>query len=175
MEISQNQQDSILNLCSGMTLLELGDWTRCPTVLSGLSHSVMLFLPKDKATSVLASLDMRSMIHTGPCTDHGTTILPLSPESPNPSETPILLLGRAVAVLRHRQECCQGQAHSEEEPGPAGLAAGAWLGSRLGSDIKLQAMSLQRAQLKMHAEAELKAQAHNRDEIHLRLLAAVTS
>lgn len=69
-------------------------------------------------------------------------------------------------MLSPRQECCQDH-NSKEEPAPAGLAAGGWLRSRLGSDIKAQAMSLQRVQLKMHAEAELKAQAHNRDEIYL--------
>lgn len=94
--------------------------------------------------------------------------------APIPIGHPVLLVKRAVAMLSHRQECCQGQTHSLEpcqgrleKPGPAGLAAGGWLRSRLGSNIKVQATSLQRVQLKMHTEAELKAQAHNRDEIYL--------
>lgn len=57
-------------------------------------------------------------------------------------------------------ERCQGK---PEKPGPAGPVTGEGVRNRLGSDNKVQAMSLQSVQLKMQTEAELKAQANNRD------------
>lgn len=53
---------------------------------------------------------------------------------------------------------------SEEELEPAGRAAGD-AQEQLGRDTEVPAVSLQRVQFTMHAEAELTAQAHNRDEI----------
>lgn len=53
-----------------------------------LTHSVILFLPKDKVTSVLGHLDTRSTVHPAPRTDHEITMLPLSLESPNPNWPP---------------------------------------------------------------------------------------
>lgn len=73
-------------------------------------------------------------------------------------------------TLSHGQERCLGQTCSlercqgkPEKPGPAGLVTGEGVRNRLGSNNKVQAMSLQRIELKMQTEAELKAQANNRD------------